>query len=162
MAPQQSRNNTTIHLAETSLRAAARDREDVYSLSALAQLLADLGRNDEAASLFERAIAAPHDDEESSSCNETLGLAMGWYAALVEGNGTAGAAKAEELYKRALGMNERDPLAMGNYAVFLHRIKSDHAVSRLVFYIYSSTTSYVRSVYMPRFEYIHNMSNTWM
>lgn len=127
MAPQQSRTKNTIHLAENSLRAAARDREDVYSLSALAQLLADLGRNDEAAALFERAIAA-HDDE-GSSFYETLGLAMGWYAALVEGDGAAGAAKAEELYKRALGMNERDPLALGNYAVFLHRIRRDHPVS---------------------------------
>lgn len=55
---------------------------------------------------------------------------MGWYAALIESNGSEGAAKAEGLYTAALRMNERDPLAMGNYAVFLHRIKRDHRVSR--------------------------------
>lgn len=116
-----------IHVVESNLRAAATKQEDIFSLSALAQLLADLGRSDEAASFFEKALDCKATN--GSSCGETRGLAMGWYAALVEGNGSEGAAKAEKLYKGALEMNERDPLAMGNYAVFLHRIKRDHRVS---------------------------------
>lgn len=116
-----------FQVVESTFKAAATERNDVFTLSALAQLLADVGRNDEAERLFERALACKSVDGISS--DETRGLAMGWYAALVEGNGSDGAAKAERLYTGALGMNERDPLAMGNYAAFLHRIKRDHRVS---------------------------------
>lgn len=117
----------------SNFRAAAAKHEDIFTLTALAHLLADLGQNDEAALYFEKAIQCPgHAPKDGSSpCDsETRGLAMGWYAALVETNGSEGAAKAEGLYKAALRMNEEDPLAMGNYAVFLHRIKRDHRVSK--------------------------------
>lgn len=119
---------------ETSFREAAAKQEDVFTLTALAHLLADLGRNDEAESCFEKALKCPPQapTDGSSLCDrETRGLAMGWYAALVEANGSEGAEKAEELYRAALQMNKRDPLAMGNYAIFLHRIKRDHRVSHI-------------------------------
>lgn len=117
---------------QSTFRAAAAEQEDLFSLTALAHLLADLGQNDEAALYFEKALKCPdHAPKDGSSSwdGETRGLAMGWYAALVEANGSEGAAKAEGLYKAALRMNETDPLAMGNYAVFLHRIKRDTRVS---------------------------------
>lgn len=120
-----------VDSVESSFRAAVAKQEDVFTLTALAHLLADLGRNDEAESFFEKALKCPHRATKHgspSSDGETRGLAMGWYAALVEGNGSEGAAKAEGLYKRALQMNDRDVLAMGNYAVFLHKIKRDHRV----------------------------------
>lgn len=119
---------------ETSFREAATRHENVFTLTALAHLLADLGRNDEAESYFEKALECPPPaatGDGSSLCDrQTRGLAMGWYAALVETNGTDGAEKAEGLYRAALKMDERDPLAMGNYAIFLHRIKRDHRVSK--------------------------------
>ncbi|CAM9648774.1 unnamed protein product [Ectocarpus fasciculatus] len=118
-----------VDSVESSFRAAVAKQEDVFTLTALAHLLADLGRNDEAESFFEKALKCPHRATKHgspSSDGEIRGLAMGWYAALVEGNGSEGAAKAEGLYKRALQMNDRDVLAMGNYAVFLHKIKRDH------------------------------------
>ncbi|CAM9862822.1 unnamed protein product [Ectocarpus sp. 4 AP-2014] len=118
-----------VDSVESSFRAAVAKQEDVFTLTALAHLLADLGRNDEAESFFEKALNCPHHATKHgspSSDGETRGLAMGWYAALVEGNGSEGAAKAEGLYKRALRINDRDALAMGNYAVFLHKIKRDH------------------------------------
>lgn len=118
---------------ETSFREAAAKQENVFSLTALAHLLADLGRNDEAESYFEKALECPPlaKKDGSSLCDrETRGLAMGWYAALVETKGTEGAEKAEGLYRDALKMNKRDPLAMGNYAIFLHRIKRDYRVSK--------------------------------
>lgn len=134
MAPPQKQLPTDkpVDDVQSNFRAAAAKQEDLFSLTALAHLLADLGQNDEAALYFEKALQCPHHapNDGSSSCDsETRGLAMGWYAALVEANGSEGAAKAEGLYKAALRMNERDPLAMGNYAVFLHRIKRDHHVS---------------------------------
>ena len=139
MGPPQKEQLATeksVDDAQSNFRAAAAKQEDLFSLTALAHLLADLGQNDEAALYFEKALQCPHHDPKdgSSSCDsETRGLAMGWYAALVESNGSEGAAKAEGLYKAALRMNERDPLAMGNYAVFLHRIKRDHRVSTLAY-----------------------------
>lgn len=113
---------------EDTFRAAVADHEDVFSLSTLGQLLADLGRHDEAEKVFERALrcgtpgGCPPDEEARA-------LAMGWYASMIEGRGDEGTAKAEALYKSALRINEGDPLAMGNYAVFLHRVKRNHAVS---------------------------------
>lgn len=116
----------------SSFRAAVVKQEDLFTLTALAHLLADLGQNMEAEACFEKALKCPNraaNKDGSLSCDsETRGLAMGWYAALVEGNGSEGAAKAEGLYRAALRMNERDSLAMGNYAVFLHRTKRDHHV----------------------------------
>lgn len=124
----------SVDEALSSFRVAVAKQEDVFTLTALAHLLADLGQNMEAEACFEKALKCPphsatNKDGSLSRDSETRGLAMGWYAALVEGNGSEGAAKAEELYRAALRMNERDPLAMGNYAVFLHRIKRDHRVS---------------------------------
>lgn len=135
MAPPQKQLSVDNSVDDvlSNFRAAAAKHEDVFTLTALAHLLADLGRSQEAESCFEKALKCPHHaapKDGSSSCDsETRGLALGWYAALVEGNGSEGAAKAEGLYREALQMNERDPLAMGNYAVFLHRIKRDHRVS---------------------------------
>lgn len=136
MAPPQKKQpavDTSADDVLSSFRAAAAKQEDVFTLAALAHLLADLGRNIEAEACFEKALKCPsraaNKDRSSSSESETRALAMGWYAALVEGNGSEGAAKAEELYRAALKMNDRVPLAMGNYAVFLHRIKRDHHVS---------------------------------
>lgn len=117
----------------SNFRAAAAKQEDLFTLTALAHLLADLGQNDEAALYFEKALQCPHlapKDGSSSRDSETRGLAMGWYASLIEADGSEGEVKAEGLYKAALRANERDPLAMGNYAVFLHRIKRDHRVSK--------------------------------
>lgn len=119
-----------IEAAEIRLRAAVEEEEDIFSLTALAQLLADVGRSDEAVLLFEKALKC--DDTTKTGglpSSETRGLAMGWLAALVEGAGSEGAARAEGLYRGALEMNENDPLSMGNYAVFLHRVKRDHTVS---------------------------------
>lgn len=134
MAPQkQLAVDKFTDNVQSNFRAAAAKQEDLFTLTALAHLLADLGQNDESALYFEKALECPpHAPKDgSSSCDsETRGLAMGWYAALVEANGSEGAAKAEGLYMAALRMNERDPLAMGNYAVFLHRIKRDHRVSK--------------------------------
>lgn len=133
----------SIHTVESKLRMATVDAEDKHdelaALSTLAQLLADVGRNNEATEIFEKAVArggeldenhGDHDpdDEGGDYSKEAVGLAMGWYAGLVEGNGAEGMAKAEALYTRALDMNARDPLCMGNYAVFLHRIKKDYNV----------------------------------
>ena len=115
--------------AECKLRAAVADEEDVFSLTALAQLLADVGRVDEAVVLFEKALECDTISTNGLPCGETRGLAMGWLAALVEGRGSEGAARAERLYEGALEANEEDALSMGNYAVFLHRIKRDHTVS---------------------------------
>lgn len=136
MAPPQKKQpavDTSADDVLSSFRTAAAKQEDVFTLAALAHLLADLGRNIEAEACFEKALKCPcraaNKDRSSSSESETRALAMGWYAALVEGNGSEGAAKAEGLYRAALKMNDRDPLAMGNYAVFLHRIKRDHHVS---------------------------------
>lgn len=135
MAPPQKQLavGTSVDDILSSFRAAAAKQEDIFTLTALAHLLADLGRNIEAEACFEKALKCPRraaNKDGSSPCDsETRALAMGWYAALVEGNGSEGAAKAEGLYRAALKMNERDPLAMGNYAVFLHRIKRDHHVS---------------------------------
>lgn len=117
-----------LRTRESVLRAAAAKQKNVFSLSALAQLLGDLDRVDEAASYFEEALAC--EPKEGLSCDETRALAMGWYAALIEGNGKDGALRAESLYKSALEVNDRDPLTMGNYAVFLHRVKRDHGVRR--------------------------------
>eukprot|EP00953_Heterococcus_sp_UTEX-ZZ885_P015509 8729-Heterococcus_DN1.PRE.1 len=97
---------------------------DLYSLSAHAQLLADTGREEEAQLYFERAITAA--DSEGDSCAPALGLTFGWYALMMEGRGQDGAAKAEQLYRRALQLKPQDPLSMGNYAVFLHRVRRDH------------------------------------
>lgn len=113
---------------EATFRAAAADHEDVFSLSTLGQLLADLGRHDEAEKVFERALRCDN-PEGCPPAEEARALAMGWYASMIEGRGHEGAAKAEALYKSALKVNEEDPLAMGNYAVFLHRVKRNHAVS---------------------------------
>ena len=115
--------------AECNLRAAVADEQDVFSLTALAQLLADIGRSDEAVLLFEKALKCDTTTTNGLPCGETRGLAMGWLAALVEGRGSEGAARAEGLYKEALEANEEDALSMGNYAVFLHRIKRDYTVS---------------------------------
>lgn len=115
--------------AECKLRAAVADEEDVFSLTALAQLLADIGRSDEAVMLFEKALKCDTTTTNGLPCGETRGLAMGWLAALVEGGGSEGAARAERLYEEALEANKEDALSMGNYAVFLHRIKRDHNVS---------------------------------
>lgn len=115
--------------AECKLRATVAEGEDVFSLAALAQLLADIGRSDEAVLLFEKALKCDTTTTSGLPCGETRGLAMGWLAALVEGRGSEGAARAESLYKGALEANEEDALSMGNYAVFLHRIKRDHTVS---------------------------------
>ncbi len=131
---EQLVGDKSIDDIEKSFRDAAAKQENVFTLTALAHLLADLGRNDEAESYFEKALECPPNDprDGSSVCDrETRGLAMGWYAVLVEANGTEGAEKAEGLYRAALKMNERDPLTMGNYAIFLHRIKRDQRVSWL-------------------------------
>lgn len=135
MAPSQKQlaMDKSVDIVQSNFRASAAKQEDLFTLTALAHLLADLGQNDEAALYFEKALKCPRHAPTggSSPCDsETRGLAMGWYAALVEANGSEGAAKAEGLYRAALRLNERDPLAMGNYAVFLHRIKRDHRVSK--------------------------------
>ncbi|CAM9800593.1 unnamed protein product, partial [Scytosiphon promiscuus] len=130
MAPPRKHLDPSVDSVESKFRAAVAEQKDIFTLSALAHLLSDLGRNGEAASLFEEALECrPHHATKngSPSCeDEARGLVMGLYAASVEGEGSAGAAKAETLYRGALRMNERDALAMGNYAVFLHRIKGDH------------------------------------
>lgn len=113
---------------EDTFRAAVADHEDVFSLSTLGQFLSDLGRHDEAEKVFERALQC----DSPKGClpaEEARALAMGWYASMIEGRGQEGVVKAEALYKSALRINEEDPLAMGNYAVFLHRVKRNHAVS---------------------------------
>ena len=118
-------------IVEATFRAAVADQEDVLSLSALGKLLADLGRYGEAEAIFEKILLGCNNSAspEGRSDDDARALAMGWYAAMVEKNGSEGATKAEALYKGALRINEKDPLAMGNYAVFLHRVKRDHAVS---------------------------------
>lgn len=130
---RQSAGKPMEEVFESKLRAAVSDGEDVFSLTALAQLLADTGRSDEAVLLFEKAIKCGTTTTTTTTsglpCGETRGLAMGWLAALVEGRGMEGAARAEGLYQGALEANEEDALSMGNYAVFLHRIKRDHTVS---------------------------------
>ncbi|CAM9633584.1 unnamed protein product, partial [Sphacelaria rigidula] len=128
-----STNVDCIRTVESNFRQAVADRpDDVFALSALAQLLADLGRRSEAERLFERVIAAPNKEgkdisTEASSCwdDEALALTMGWYAALVEGQGVDGAGKAGVLYEKALRLSPRNCLCLGNYAVFLHRIVKD-------------------------------------
>lgn len=127
MVPQPA--TMSIHAVESKFRAAAAEKKNIFSLSALAQLSADLGRKDEAVSLFEKALEC---EAIGSFSDETRSLAMGWYAALVEGDGKEGAEKAESLYKGALAINTQEPLAMGNYAVFLHRIQRDYRVSALI------------------------------
>ncbi|CAM9671808.1 unnamed protein product [Hapterophycus canaliculatus] len=136
MAPPRKQLDLTLDSVESNFRAAVSKQKDVFTLSALAHLLADLGRNDEAASFFEQALNCPQRPTKngSPSCeDETRGLTMGWYAAFVEGDGSAGAAKAEALYRGALQINDRDALAMGNYAVFLHRIKRDHRAAAVAY-----------------------------
>lgn len=134
-APRQLAPVKPIHVLESDFRKAVHEKpSDIFALTALAQLLADLGRHDEAARHFEKAILLDADanvDSPVGSCcyKEAVGLAMGWYAALVERNGAEGLAKAEGLYEMALALNPRDCLSMGNYAVFLHRIKRDYTVS---------------------------------
>ncbi|CAM9715302.1 unnamed protein product [Ascophyllum nodosum] len=118
-------------IVEATFRAAVADHEDVLSLSALGKLLADLGRYGEAEAIFEKILLGCNNSAspEGRSDDDARALAMGWYAAMVEKNGSEGATKAEALYKGALRINEKDPLAMGNYAVFLHRVKRDHAAA---------------------------------
>lgn len=98
----------------------------MHALCVLAQLLADVGRQEEAEVFFEKAIAIG--ERATSDAREALGLALGWYAASVEGKGVEGAAKAEALYQQALCMNPMDCLTLGNWAVFLHKIKRDGTV----------------------------------
>lgn len=126
-----------FHAVESKLRAAVdtagKKEEEVHAVSALAQLLADVGRTDEAAELFENIVAhgfqVEEDDLDDYECiRETMGLAMGWYAGLVEGKGAEGMARAEKLYTRALKIDPQDPLSMGNYAIFLHRVKKEYQV----------------------------------
>lgn len=142
MDNHQSGATESILKLESRLRTAVveaqGDSDGIFALCALAQFLADIARDDEAVEFFEKAIArsdyiiSGDDDErscvESESIKKVMGLAMGWYAGLVEGNGPEGAGKAEALYTRALEMNAQDPLCMGNYAMFLHRIKKDYQV----------------------------------
>ncbi|CAM9276290.1 unnamed protein product, partial [Discosporangium mesarthrocarpum] len=118
-----------MQAAEESYRRALADRPDVFSLSAFAQFLVDVGREEEAITYFERALAA----EDATRSKETLGLTLGWYAALLEEKGRDEKARAEELYKQALRLNPQDPLAMGNYAVFLHRIKLDKQAAKIAY-----------------------------
>lgn len=149
----------SIRAVESKFRKAASDHpDDVFSLAALAQLLADLGRQEEAARYFEKAIEPRPEKDilmDGSCSEEALALAMGWYAALVEGNGAEGIAKAETLYERALGLNPLDCLCMGNYAMFLHRIKKDYKVRKKVYqpttYLFNysySTRQHLRNDYL--------------
>jgi len=119
---------------EAQYRSRAADVGDAPSKLALARFLAEAVATDgavaEAEQLYCEAIAGLHPEgvfasELGPAARRDLGRCRAWFAVLLEGRGRLDEAEAQ--LKASLDADPTQPLALGNYAVFLHKVRRDRA-----------------------------------
>ena len=102
--------------------------KDPLVLGAIADFLSNFpDRTDEAASYFDRALRAfpsPLPDHFKTAYS----VFSCQYASVVSQSGDV--SKASALYQQSLSLDPASPLALGDYAVFLHRVTKDYALAK--------------------------------
>ena len=111
--------------AEKKLLDAVASSPGLVSFGSYAQHLEVYGKLQEADQYYAKALECMVELKESQHLAQTCSLYAAHYAQLKENMKEVDAA--ERLYKQALEITPNDCLALGNYAIFLHRARKDHA-----------------------------------